>query len=92
MLEVEDVAQIGAAPAVDRLIGVADDRQVAMALGQPLDQMVLRPVRVLILVDHDEAELLGILRRAHARLVEQFDSLQQQIVEVERAVLLEALR
>ena len=30
VLEVEDVAQVRAAPLVDRLIGIADDAEVAM--------------------------------------------------------------
>ena len=62
LLEVEDVAQVGAAPLVDRLIGIADDAEVAVGFGEPPDQQVLRPVRVLVLVDHDEPELLGVLR------------------------------
>ena len=32
LLEVEDVAQVGAAPLVDRLIGIADDAEVAVRL------------------------------------------------------------
>ena len=59
-LEVEDVAQVGAAPLVDRLVRVADDGQVAVHAGELLDQQVLRPVGVLILVHHDELELAGI--------------------------------
>ena len=60
VLEVENVAQVCAAPLVDRLIGIADDREVAVDLRQPLDQHVLRTVRVLVLVDHDVAELAGV--------------------------------
>ena len=92
MLEVEDVPQIGAAPAINRLIGIADHRQVAMALGEPLDEVILRPVRVLIFVDHDEAELFGVLLADVRDLVEQLDSFQQEIVEIERAVVFETLR
>ena len=55
-LEVEDVADVGAAEAVDRLGVVADDRQVAVLLGQQLQQPVLRAVRVLVLVDEEPAE------------------------------------
>ena len=56
-LEVEDVAQVRAAPLVDRLVGIADDAQVAVDLGEPPDQQVLRAVGVLVLVDHDVPEL-----------------------------------
>ena len=57
-LEVEDVAQVGAAPRVDRLVVVADDRQVAALAGERLDPQVLRTVRVLVLVDVEVAPAL----------------------------------
>ena len=50
-LEVEDVPDVRAAPAVDRLVVVADDRQVAVLRGEGPDPQVLRAVRVLVLVD-----------------------------------------
>ncbi len=59
VLEVEDVAEVGAAPLVDRLIGIADDREIAVDLGEAADQQVLRPVGVLVLVDHHEPELVA---------------------------------
>ena len=62
LLEVEDVAQVGAAPLVDRLIRVADDREVAMASASRRIEHVLRPVRVLVLVDHDVLELARVER------------------------------
>ena len=52
-LEVEDVADVGGAPRVDRLVGVADDADVAVAGGEQLRQLVLGDVRVLELVDED---------------------------------------
>ncbi len=54
-LEVEDVADVGAPPAVDRLVVVADDGQVAVLRGERPDPEVLRPVRVLVLVDVEVA-------------------------------------
>ena len=60
VLEIEDVLQVGAAPLVDRLVGVADDAEIAMAFGQAAHQHVLRPVRVLVLVHHHEPELLAV--------------------------------
>ena len=56
--------EVGAAPLVDRLVGVADDAEVAVRRREPLDQQVLRPVGVLILVHHHVAELLGGYLRA----------------------------
>ena len=55
-------------------------------LGELRDQQVLRPVGVLVLVDHHEAELRARTRsRTRSDLLEQLDGLEQQIVEVERA-------
>ena len=53
--EVEDAAHVGAAEAVDRLVGVADDDQVAAVAGQRLEQRDLAGVGVLVLVDEDVA-------------------------------------
>ena len=93
LLEVEDVPQVGAAPLVDRLIGIADDAQVAVHLGEPADQQVLRPVRVLVLVHHDEAELAArTSSRTRCGLLEQLDRLEQEIVEVERGAVLQGLQ
>ena len=90
-LEVEDVADVGAAPAVDRLVVVADDRQVAVLRGQRPDPEVLRPVRVLVLVDVEVAPAILVAGEDVRRLVEQADRLEQEVVEVERADLLEPL-
>src|SRR5215203_4954890 len=91
VLEVEDIAQIRAAPAVDGLIGISDDSEVPMALRKPLDQVILRPVRVLVFVHHHEPELFGVLIPDVLHLVEQLDGLEEEIVEIERAIVFEAL-
>ena len=83
-LEVEDVAQVGAAPLVDRLVRIADDRDVAVRLGQPANQQVLRPVRVLVLVDHHVLELPRVALARRDGGLEELDRLEQEIVEVER--------
>jgi hypothetical protein len=57
-LEVEDVADVGAAPAVDRLVLVADDGDAAGAPRQQAHQPVLDAVRVLELVDQHVVEAL----------------------------------
>ena len=69
-LEAQDVAHLGAAPAIDRLVVVADAAEVAPALGQQAQPQILRDVGVLVLVHQDVAELLlvlgqhvGLLRR-----------------------------
>ena len=52
--------------------------------------MILRPVGVLVFVHHDEPELLRVLC-AHLWHVEQVYRFQQQIVEIEGAVVFQAL-
>ena len=55
-LEVEDVADVGAAPGVDGLVDVADDEDVAVRVGEQAHDAVLRVVRVLVLVDEQVVE------------------------------------
>ena len=55
-LELEDVRQVGPAPAVDRLVGVAGDAEVGMVDREGPDDGVLGEVRVLVFVDQDVAE------------------------------------
>ena len=50
-LEVEDVLDVRAPPAVDRLVVVPHHAQVPVGRRQRPDPQVLRPVRVLVLVD-----------------------------------------
>ena len=68
VLELEDVVEVGPAPAVDRLVRIARDRQVRIVDRQRPQDHVLRPVRVLVLVDQHVAiplvELGADLRRA----------------------------
>ncbi len=84
-VEVEQVARLGAAPAVDRLVVVADHGQVARVSGQVPHQPVLHQVGVLELVDQDVAETSRQLR-PHVGVVGQVEHLEQQVVEVDRVL------
>ena len=64
LLEAERIVDLGAAEAVDRLVLVRDAEDVAALAGEQLQQPLLRDVRVLVLVDEDEAE--GALRTSGA--------------------------
>ena len=57
--EAEDVVDRRAPERVDRLVIVTDDGDVAMGLGQEIDELRLRPVRVLELIDEDVPEAAG---------------------------------
>ena len=56
ILELEDVADRRAAEAVDRLIVVADDGHITVALGEQRDEFGLGTVGVLELVDEHKAK------------------------------------
>jgi hypothetical protein len=94
LLEVQDVADVGPAPAVDRLVVVADHEEVAPAgfrrlrtrlrRRQQLEEDVLRVVRVLVLVDQHEAEAVAVTLQHGGMPAQQVDRLDEQVVEVER--------
>jgi len=54
-LEVENVANVGATPTVNRLVRIAYDTQVGLIDGQPVSDCILRHIGVLVLIDEDEA-------------------------------------
>ena len=83
VLELEDVADVGAAAAVDRLVRVADDEDVAVLLGEELEQPVLRVVRVLVLVDEDVAERFLPLLARLGEALEHVDREEEHVVEVD---------
>ena len=58
--KIEDIPQIGATPFVDGLVGVSDNADVSVCGSQVSNQSVLRPVRVLVFINHYEAEALAV--------------------------------
>ena len=101
VLELEDVADRRAAEGVDRLVGVADDAQLGRrhgigALGPPdladelLDELVLRLVGVLVLVDEDVAEAAAVVLRDVGEGLQDVDGHHDDVVEVERVGLAQA--
>ena len=90
-LEAQDVVHLGAAPAVDGLIVVADAADVRFTAGQQPQPQVLGHVGVLVFVDQDVAEPALVVGQHVRVLAKQPDRLQQEIAEVDRVQLLEAL-
>ena len=88
-LERENVAHVRATKHVDRLIVIPHDREVPVLAGEMADHQILGAVGVLVLVDHDVLESLLVLLEHLGMAVEQPHGPHQQVVEVERAVLLE---
>ena len=103
VLEVLDVADVGAAEGVDRLVGVTDDAQLgrrrprrarsgrspaaAGGADELADQDVLRVVGVLVLVDQHVAEPPPVVLGDVGEGLEQVDRRHDQVVEVERVGL-----
>src|SRR5438093_1742640 len=81
VLEVEDVADIGAAPGVDGLVRVANYTDVAVMGGPLLGEDVLRDVGVLKFVDVHVQVAVGILLEDILSLIEELDCLEQDVLE-----------
>ena len=90
LFKVEDVADIRTAPAVNGLVVITDDAQVAALIGEQLDHHVLGIVGVLILVHHDVTEALAVAVQHRRMIRQQFQRLDQQIIEVQGIVGLQA--
>ena len=82
LLEVEDVADVGAAPRVDGLVVVAHHHEVLVLAGQKARDLVLGAVRVLILVDADVAEALLVLLENVGVVAQEAIGVDEQVVEV----------
>ena len=91
LLEREDILDLGPAEGVDRLRVVAHDADLRMQLRKAADDDVLGVVGVLILVHQNIFELLLITRQHVGSVAQQDVGLQQQVVEIHRAVALAAL-
>ena len=73
-----------AAPAVDRLVVVADSKDIVVCAGQEAQPGVLDGVGVLKLVDQDVGEASLVVTEDIRTLAQQLQRLEQQIGEVEQ--------
>jgi hypothetical protein len=87
-LEVEDRAHVGAAEGVDRLVVVADDREVRRPRRELLDEQVLGAIDVLVLVDQHVA-VAAPVGLAAVPIAEDLDHADDQAAEVGRSGALE---
>ena len=90
LLELDDVADAGAAEGVDGLVGIAHHAQLARRHArrrgrhQLADQLVLGVVGVLVLVDEHVAEPAPVVLGDGGQPLQQRHRLHDQVVEVER--------
>ena len=86
-LEAQDVAHLGTAPTINRLIIIADTTDVLVALGQQAQPEVLRDVGVLIFVHKDIFEPALVLLK-HVRMgLKNRHHVQQQIAKIDSVEL-----
>ena len=85
-LEVEDIADIRLAPAVYGLVVVADCEEVAVMLGEEMDERVLRVIGVLVLVYHDVSEEVSVVFERFGMCAEELYGEPQEVVKVERVI------
>jgi hypothetical protein len=86
------VLDVGAAPAVDRLVVVADRGERRARAGELLEQAVLAGVGVLVLVDEQVAQAVLPFVEHFRVLVEQLDRQRDEVVEIDRLIRLERRR
>ena len=98
-LKLQNVANVGPAPRVDRLILISHRAHVVPIARQQPHQFVLRTVRVLIFIDQKILESPVVIFAHRRHRLEQPHGFEQQIVEIHRirfpqllAVLLENMR
>ncbi len=87
LLELEDVANVGAAPGVDALVLIANGADVVLAARQHSHQLILWAVRVLILVDQQVTKAAVVALAHFGRRLQHTHGVEQQVIEVERVRL-----
>ena len=82
LLEAQDVVDLGAAPAIDRLVVVADAADIVVALGQQPQPQILRDIGVLVLVDQHVFEAALIVLQHVGMVLEDAQDFEQQVAEI----------
>ena len=85
-LEVEDIADVCLAPAVYGLVVVADREEIAVPLGEEVDECVLRVIGILVLVHHDVSEEVSVVFECFGVRAEELYGEPQEVVKVERVI------
>ena len=87
----QDIAHLGPAPAVDRLVIIADAADVFMPTGEKTQPEVLGHVGILVFVHKDIAEPALVLIQDVRMVLENRNHMQQQIAEVTSIQIFQAL-
>ncbi len=91
VLEAQDVVDLRAPPAIDRLVVVADAAEVLARLGEEAQPQILRDVGVLVLVHQHVAEALLVLLQHVRVLAPEPQAFEQEVAEIRRVQRLQPL-
>ena len=86
-LESHYVADVGAAPAVDRLVRIARSADIAVLRNQQLGDLVLGVIGILIFVDQHKLKAVAKLAADIGTISEQDGRLHQQVIEIDAVSL-----
>src|SRR6266567_2059629 len=89
-LELQNILNVRAAPAINRLVRIADDADVLLLFSQQANQSVLKGIRVLVFVDQDVAEAIVVSVPNFRNIAQQAYRLNQQIVKIQGVILEQA--
>src|SRR2546426_5402472 len=81
-LETQYVSYIRSAKLVNGLVFVSNDEDIPVARREQAEELVLGPVRVLILVDQDVAKPVAVVVAPGRIAREQLDGLEQEVVKI----------
>ena len=87
LFEFQDVANLGAAPGVDRLVLIADGADIVARAGQKPHQLVLRTIRILVFIDEEILKASVVIVAHFPGTLQKADRFEQQVVEVHRVRL-----
>ena len=82
LFELQDIGDLRPAPAVDRLVVIADAADILVALREQPQPEILRAVGVLIFVDQYIFKLVLVALEYLAMVFEQVQRVQQQVAEI----------
>src|SRR3569832_632924 len=83
-LIVQDIIDVSSPPRVNRLVGISNSEDIVVPTGQKLNQKMLRPVRVLVLINEDKVPPI-LVRFEHIWMgLKQLDRKVEQIIKVDR--------
>ena len=87
--EVQNVADRRSTEAIDRLVVIADNGEIATAIREQIDQRTLQSVRILVLVYQDPAVLLPCSCGNKGVVTQQLIGAQHLIAKIEQATLVQ---